>query len=125
MNNNGTLSKLLPLWMSEKVARLVRKEQGKLSFTDTLYQMEYRAAICLQSELQLDPSLSESVSEDFRKALCAGTGSNLTPLERASIVILEEDTASALPDNIEDFMSEFLKLKWMALTSLLKGGADA
>jgi hypothetical protein len=111
--------------MSEKVVRIVRREQRELPFSETLHQMEYRSAICLQSELQVDPRLAEAVSEDFRVALCAGTGSNLTPLERASIVILEEDAVSALPDNFEAFMSEFLRLKWRALAYLLKGGADA
>lgn len=125
MIRSETLLPRLPLWMSEKVARLVRREQKELSFSETLYQMEYRSAICLQSELQVDPRLAEAVSEDFRIALCAGTGSNLTPLERASIVILEEDAVSALPDTFEAFMLEFLRLKWRALASLLKGGADA
>ncbi|MHB0896376.1 MAG: hypothetical protein ACYC1A_02360 [Spirochaetales bacterium] len=125
MIKKDTLSRMLPSWMSEKVARLVRREQRELTFSGTLFQMEYRSAICLQSELQVDPSLAEVVSEDFRIALCAGTGSNLNPLERASIVILEEDAVSALPDKFEAFMSEFLKLKWEALASLLKGGADA
>lgn len=125
MIKKENLSQRLPVWMSEKVARLVRRERRELSLSDTLYQMEYQVAICLQSELQLDPSLAEVISEDFRVALCAGTGSNLTPLERASIVILEEDAVSALPDKFEDIMSEFQKLKWEALASLLKGGADA
>lgn len=115
----------LPLWMSEKIARIVRREQRELSFSETLYQLEYQSAICLQAELLVDSKLAEAVSEDFRKALCAGTGSNLAPLERASIVILEYDAVSALSDNFKASFSEFLRLKWQTLTSLLKGGADA
>lgn len=125
MIKKDTRPQMLPSWMSEKVARLVRREQRELTFSDTLFQMEYRSAICLQSELQVDPKLAEAVSEDFRIALCAGTGSNLSPLERASIVILEEDAVSAIPDTFEAFMADFLKLKWRALASLLTGGADA
>lgn len=125
MIKKENLSQMLPVWMSEKVARIVRREQKEQTFSSTLFQVEYQSAICLQTELQVDPSLAKAVSEDFRIALCAGTGSNLTPLERASIVILEEDAVSALPDKFEAIMSEFLKLKWEALASLLKGGADA
>lgn len=76
----------------------------------------------LQVELKEHPELACLVPEQFSSALLLSPdGSNLLPLEQASIIIIEEDSRSTIPQDYLDNPIPFLNLKWESLGRLLRG----
>ncbi|HWR10646.1 MAG TPA: hypothetical protein VN445_02390 [Rectinemataceae bacterium] len=116
--------RIVPEWMTRKVGRLARdwkKSQGLDTIAEAIGTLENCTVNVLKGEHTVLPALGNHVPADFRKALIAGTGNNLAPLERAAIVIVDHDAGVSTPGNLDDCFSEFLNLKWISLDSLLEG----
>lgn len=98
---------------------------------ESLLELEQEAAILLRLDLELNPALATLVPEEFINGLKKNyTASNLTPLERASIVVAEgldrngefsHENHSYENHSYEDRYGEYAEEKWTYLASLLGG----
>jgi len=114
----------VPKWMIKKVATIACNFRDESNVENAYHQLVFNAAIILQAELITSPALSLIVPLEFSKALKAGTGSNLSPLECMAIIILQYEAEEAPPVNIEENFKEYLHLKWESLNSLLERNSD-
>ncbi|NLX46048.1 MAG: hypothetical protein GXY71_09070 [Treponema sp.] len=128
----------VPNWMTEKVLTLITdrndvdearggifiellRDQPRRKIASSLYRLESEATILLQAELVVRPEIAELVPNDFVETLKVSTsGSNLTPIERSSIVIVQADADECGIWIDTSKIKEFLGLKWEALNWLLR-----
>lgn len=97
------------------IGNTLMKDDPWPSLDPYFLELEYYSFLNLQNDLRIHSELSEFVPPEFAKALMAASNSStLAPLERAAIVIIEEDTKNALIATND--------MKWNSLASLL--GAD-
>lgn len=114
---------LVPDWMLAKVVKIAKDRKrihGLDSFAEAVSALEYEAAQQLKADIVVFPDLGESVPPYFLQALRVGVGNNLSPLERALIVLIVEDSTLTTPENVGDVLREYLSLKWHALADLLE-----
>ncbi len=133
-------SRMIPEWITKRVVQIANqkrdiaelrisplyrellKDTPKQPLEGHLREIEYLGTIMLQVELKEHPELARLVPEQFASALLLSPdGSNLLPLEQASIIIIEEDSRYTIPQDYLDNPMPFLNLKWESLGRLLRG----
>lgn len=114
----------VPKWMIKKVANIARNLRDQSNVQNAYNQLIYNATLILKLELQIFPDLSLLVPREFLEALVAGTGSNLSNLECAAIIILQYEAENTTPINFKEHLKEYLQLKWESLNSLLERNSD-
>lgn len=132
--------RIIPEWIAKRVAQIANQKRNiaesrispiyKKILKDTpkqplegyLRELEQLGTIMLQVELKEHPELAHLVPEQFASALLHSCdGSNLLPLEQASIIIIDEDSRYTIPQDYLDNPIPFLNLKWESLGHLLRG----
>lgn len=126
-------AKQAPAWLRERVVKIAREYEAdtnptlgqkapppqKKNLAEIILQLEFKAVTVLKGELIALPSLLELVNKDFLHALgMTASGSTLSPMERAAVVVLEHD-ARLMTAKIHD-LDELLTLKWLTLAEMLE-----
>lgn len=130
--------KVLPEWVSKRVVTIASRKRDSAEIRDStigrkflkdspslpleryIRELEYLGTVVLQGELKEYPELANHVPEPFISALVhSSTGTNLSPLEQAVIIIIDEDSSSATHTDFLSDIVAFLHLKWESIGMML------
>jgi|GEM_PF-6296357 hypothetical protein len=120
---------LIPKWIIKKCSRIVTEfisDNPSATKRTALEELVFRSVSIRRGELLLFPSLARFVPSELAKLISEGISSPLSPLEKALLIILEEDSINAVvafSDGNKPFsaqiVEEYTRLKWEALGGLI------
>ena len=119
----------IPRWVIKKCSKIVTEYLAiypSATKESALDELVFRSVLIRRCELLLFPSFAQFVPAEFAKLISEGIYSPLPPLEKALLIIIEEDSINAVvafSDGNKPFsaqiVEEYTQLKWETLGGLI------